>query len=153
MLADFARAAPCPVTIRRNDERLGAPRNFDQAVRLCSGDLIALADPDHVWHRTKLDRLASALQAHADATYAFSDARLIDSAGREIGGKSLLARRFALSSIRNAFDRSAELDLMLKRDFVYGTTLVIRASARDLVPPVASTWSRDSWFSSILAFL
>jgi glycosyltransferase involved in cell wall biosynthesis len=153
LLAECARAFSIPMTISRNDQRLGAARNFDQAMRLCTGDIIAFADQDDMWHRTKLERLAAALDAHPEAAYAFCDARLIDETGAEVGGKSLLARRFTLPSIREAFARGDELRLMLKRDFIYGTTLALRSSARDLLPPVPETWSHDTWIVNVLACL
>lgn len=153
LLAEFARSSVIPITIRRNEERLGAARNFDQAMRLCTGDVIAFADQDDIWHRTKLERLAAALDAHPEAAYAFCDARLIDESGAEVGGKSLLARRFTLPSIRDAFAGGDELRLMLKRDFIYGTTLALRTSARELLPPVPETWSHDTWIVNVLACL
>lgn len=153
LLAEFARSSAIPLAIRRNDERLGAARNFDQAMRLCAGDIIAFSDQDDIWHRTKLQRLAAALDANVDATYAFCDARLIDESGADAGGKSLLARRFTLPSIRDAFASGDEMRLMLKRDFIYGTTLALRASARDTIPPVPATWSHDTWIVNVLACL
>lgn len=151
LLAELARTSSIPITIRRNVQRLGAARNFDQAMRLCTGEVIAFADQDDIWHRTKLERLVAALDAHPDAPYAFCDARLIDGSDADVGGKSLLARRFTLASIRDAFGRGDELRLMLKRDFIYGTTLALRASARDLLPPVPATWSHDTWIVNVLA--
>lgn len=153
LISEFARTSSVPITIRRNEQRLGAARNFDQAMRLCSGDVIAFADQDDIWHRTKLERLANALDANPDAAYAFCDARLIDESGTDVGGKSLLARRFTLPSIHDAFAEGDELRLMLKRDFIYGTTLALRSSARDLLPPVPEIWSHDTWIVNVLACL
>lgn len=50
----FAKRAPFPVHIYRNEERLGYRANFMKAAGLCSGDLIAFCDQDDVWHRQKL---------------------------------------------------------------------------------------------------
>ena len=113
--------------------------------------LIALADQDDVWLREKLAKLHLALESHPGAAYAFCNARLIDAEGREIGGKPLLDRRFASDDISRRFDQRRELDLLLKRDFVYGTTLLFRADLRDLVLPIGASWSHDSWIVNMLA--
>jgi glycosyltransferase involved in cell wall biosynthesis len=47
-------AAPFPVYIFRNEERLGFADNFLQAASYCEGDLIAFCDQDDVWLSKKL---------------------------------------------------------------------------------------------------
>lgn len=153
ILESFAASAPVPVRITRNERTIGVTPNFAQAIQLCSGDLIALADQDDIWLPDKLQYLTGTLASREDAAFAFSDARLIDQNGRDLGGKSLLARRFTLHSIRRAFEKQRELDLMLKRDFIYGTTLMFRAEHRDLILPIPTSWSHDTWIANILTLL
>ena len=152
-LESFAASASFPVRITQNGRTIGVTPNFAQAISLCSGDLIVLADQDDIWMPDKLQRLSTALASRADAAFAFSDARLIDQRGRNLGGKSLLARRFTIDSIRRAFDDQRELDLMLKRDFIYGTTLMFRDEHRDLILPIPASWSHDTWIANILTLL
>ena len=146
----FARAAAFAVRVMRNETRLGVAKNYERAIGLCDGSLIALADQDDVWAPEKLRRLAGAVE-HAGAAYAFCDARIVDEDGRDLGGSSLLVRRFSLSRIEQAFRDGRELDLLLKRDFVYGTTLVFRAVHRDLLLPIGDHWSHDSWIVNVAA--
>jgi hypothetical protein len=40
---------------------------------------------------------------------------------------------------------------MLKRDFIYGTTLMIRAAERSRFQPIPLTWSHDTWIVNCLA--
>jgi Glycosyl transferase family 2 len=47
-------AAPFPVHIHRNQQRLGYADNFLQAASLCTGDLVAFCDQDDVWLPEKL---------------------------------------------------------------------------------------------------
>ncbi len=54
ILEAFARRAPFPVRIERNDVRLRSTRNFEKAIGLCTGDLIATSDQDDVWLPEKL---------------------------------------------------------------------------------------------------
>jgi len=43
--------------IYQNDKNLGYNRNFEKAISLCSGDLIAIADQDDIWLQDKLSSL------------------------------------------------------------------------------------------------
>src|SRR4051794_15860948 len=45
----FADSAPFRVRLHVNEENLGSTKNFERAVSLCEGDLIALCDQDDVW--------------------------------------------------------------------------------------------------------
>ena len=37
-----------------NEKNLGFKKNFEKAIGLCSGDYIALADQDDIWHENHL---------------------------------------------------------------------------------------------------
>lgn len=148
----FAAGAPFPVRLLRNTTNVGPSKNFERAIAACAGELIALADQDDLWLPRKLERLCSAMKA-PDVAYAFCDATLVDDAGLTLGARTLLARRFTLASIRDSFAAGDEVRLLLKRDFVYGTTLMFRAGVRDLVLPIPATWSHDSWIANVLACL
>jgi glycosyltransferase involved in cell wall biosynthesis len=50
----FAAAAPFPVRLHRNHERLGYRANFMQAAELCRAEVIAFCDQDDVWEPHKL---------------------------------------------------------------------------------------------------
>ncbi|CAL4869881.1 hypothetical protein MMA231_04173 (plasmid) [Asticcacaulis sp. MM231] len=52
--AAFAKTAPFPVVLSKNDTRLGFQDNFLKAARLCSGRYVAFCDQDDVWFPEKL---------------------------------------------------------------------------------------------------
>ncbi len=149
ILDDFAATAGFPVHVVRNPTRLGAFKNFERAAGLCGGAYIALADQDDVWVPEKLQRLRDALARDPRAGYAFSNADLIDADGRAVGGRALLDRRYPIGRIERAFGRHRGLALMLKRDFIYGTTLMIRGDLRDLISPMPDRWSHDTWACTV----
>lgn len=60
----FAREAPFPVTLHRNDVRIGVGDNFMRAAEQCGGDLVAFADQDDVWRPHKLARSVAAIAEH-----------------------------------------------------------------------------------------
>src|SRR5688500_4890011 len=51
------QASRLPHRLVQNRERLGVSRNFDQAIRLCTHDLVVLSDQDDVWRHDRLERL------------------------------------------------------------------------------------------------
>jgi glycosyltransferase involved in cell wall biosynthesis len=56
IIAAFAKTAPFPVNVYRNEIRLGYRANFMRAASLCQSDLIAFCDQDDYWYPTKLAR-------------------------------------------------------------------------------------------------
>ncbi len=77
----FAGVAPFPVSVHRNEQRLGYGMNFLKAASLCSGDVISFSDQDDVWLPAKLERLRKAFE-HLQADFVahsaeVSDARLM----------------------------------------------------------------------------
>src|SRR2546426_7732246 len=76
----YAGTVEFPVRVHRNSQRLGPAKNFEQALSLCRGDIVALSDQDDVWRPEKLRVLEEALCVD-DAGYAFSDAVLVDETG------------------------------------------------------------------------
>ena len=69
----------------RNETRLGIVRNFEKALRLCTGDLLFPADQDDVWDSDKLAILAEFLEREADCDLVFCNSRVVDAGLREMG--------------------------------------------------------------------
>jgi glycosyltransferase involved in cell wall biosynthesis len=93
ILEAYARRDP-RVRLHRNAENLGYRRNFERALGLCSGELVAPCDQDDVWHPTKLRRLVAAL---GGAPAAYCDSQLVDEAGRPMGRR--MSQLFAAGPI------------------------------------------------------
>jgi len=54
VVAAFAKDAPFPVHVYRNETRLGFRGNFMRAASLCNSDLIAFCDQDDYWYPHKI---------------------------------------------------------------------------------------------------
>lgn len=65
-----------------NTRNLGFVRNFERAISLCQGGLIAPCDQDDVWLHQKLRTLANCIGEHS---MAYCDSELIDAQGRGLG--------------------------------------------------------------------
>lgn len=74
----FAGESSIPITLHINDRNLGSVKNFERAITLCTGDVIALSDQDDVWRSDKLHLFESVLNKSPSAGIIFSDAEIVD---------------------------------------------------------------------------
>lgn len=73
----FASSAQFPVHLHVNEFNLGIGKNFEQAIRLCTGEVICLSDCDDVWYTNKLQRIEETFSASPAVGIVFSDADLV----------------------------------------------------------------------------
>lgn len=149
ILKRFRTSAPFPVNVILNSRRLGSTRNFDQAIGLTRGDLIALCDQDDRWAPTKLERLSDALAADPFLGGVFSDANLIDGEGRPVGMRLFARHKFTAAKQRNFI--ASPTATLLKYDIVTGATLMFRASIRRYCSPIPASWVHDGWLAWMIA--
>jgi len=147
ILSAFATQAPFDVRIFVNEDRLGVVKNFEKAISLCRGDIIALSDQDDIWKLHKLARLAEAFQQHPDTAYAFSDAEMVDDLGAPLG--YTLWDAVGLRKSLAKFSGPRQLQMLLKKSLVTGATLAFRSSLKDVVLPIPSDWMHDGWIASL----
>lgn len=145
ILEQFASAAPFEVRILHNTTRLGVADNFARAIADCSGEIIALADQDDVWHPQKLARLAQAL-SQPDAQAAFSDADVVDADLRPLGYTMWQRVRFTTGE-RMRMARGDGFSVLLKHSIVTGATLAFRSHMRDVALPIPVGWAHDAWLA------
>jgi glycosyltransferase involved in cell wall biosynthesis len=150
ILADFARFAPFPVSVRVNQRNLGVTRNFEQAIQRCTGDVIALADQDDRWYPGKLAALEATFTAHPQAGLVFSDADVIDGGGASLGYTLWRSVRFDDAQQR-AVRSGQAVSVLLKHPVVTGATLAFRSSLRDRLLPIAPDCVHDEWIALIAA--
>ncbi|MEL6688932.1 MAG: glycosyltransferase [Pseudomonadota bacterium] len=77
-VSEFARSAPFPVRIHRNETNLGYARNFLETAKRCNGDWIAFCDQDDVWLPHKLADAAKAIEQNASCVLVLQEAWLCD---------------------------------------------------------------------------
>ena len=85
ILQDFAASAGFPVRLTRNQSNLGFVANFERAIQLCQGDLIALSDQVDIWDSTRLQRSEQEFLEHPEVGLVFSDADIIDDQDQPTG--------------------------------------------------------------------
>ncbi len=81
IVESFAQRAPFPVRVFRNPRNLGYVLNFEQAIGLCSMDLVFLCDQDDVWDPRKIETLHNVFAAEPQVGLALHDFVRIDAHG------------------------------------------------------------------------
>jgi glycosyltransferase involved in cell wall biosynthesis len=149
ILNQFAGIARFPVKLFRNATNLGSSKNFEQAIRLCEGDLIALSDQDDIWYENRLEQCARALISDSAAGLVFSDADIIDEQDR-LTGERLWHRLGFLEKPRHDL-LAGKFVVLAKQRFVTGATAMFRAALRDRFLPIGDGWVHDEWIALISA--
>ena len=149
ILKRFQVEAPFAVKVIRNSQRLGSTKNFDQAIGVTCGDLVALCDQDDRWGSTKLERLSEALCEDPFLGGVFSDANLIDEDGGKIGQRLFEKHNFTPSKQRNFV--SCPTATLLKYDVVTGATLMFRTAICRYSSPIPVSWVHDGWLAWMIA--
>ncbi len=150
VLRAFAEHHSVPVKIVVNDTRLGVTKNFEQAVSLCTGDIILLCDQDDRWRADKVAVLREQLLERR-VDLAFSNARIVLQDLRPAGYRLWESIWFDESEQRRV--RAADAVAVLARHAVAaGSTLAFRAEYLPLVLPFPEIPNcHDVWITLLLA--
>ena len=149
ILESFAKTAPFQVCIFRNAGNLGYTKNFEKAIGLCDGDLIALSDQDDAWYPHKLETLCSILEGDRNIGGVFSDADLMNLTSGTTKG-TLWKKYYFNSRQQHRFQDGGALEVLLQRAVVTGMTLIFRADLRRKLLPIPPSWEHDGWLAFIL---
>jgi hypothetical protein len=148
----FAASVSFPVRIHANSKNLGFIKNFEQAIDLTSGDVIALCDHDDVWLPTKLARVNIEFDNAKDVGLVFSDAEVVNedlsATGLTLWQKvGLKKSELANLQAGNGFDS------LLPGATVTGATAAFHSRYKELVLPIPDdlTIIHDAWIAALIA--
>jgi glycosyltransferase involved in cell wall biosynthesis len=150
IVRNFANKTAFPVRLEINEENLGSTKNFERAIGLCQGEIIALADQDDAWQAEKLSRMASAFEHDEHIGAVFSDANLIDE-DSQLLSKTLWDSLLFNSREQRKFEHGQGLEVLLKHAVITGATMAFRSKFRDLTIPIPSTHVHDHWIALLIA--
>lgn len=149
IVEEFLRHTRFPVRLVVNTANVGSTKNFEQAIRLCQGQIVALADQDDIWYPNKLERLKQAFLK--DGTVAvFSDAELIDEESKSIGCRLWPTVGFNRRE-QKAFKKKGALAILIKHPVVTGACMAFRRDLFDRMTPFPREEIHDQWMSFLLA--
>jgi len=92
IIGGFARTAPFPIRVYRNEVNLGFTLNFLQTAARCSGELIAFCDQDDIWLPNKLERCVGVFRDR-DIVLMIHSAEVIDETGAKLGKRHPVVER------------------------------------------------------------
>ena len=150
ILDAFAGNSPFPVRIHTSAANRGSNKNFEKAILLCAGDIIALADQDDFWFPEKLARIADAFSGNPSAGIVFSDALLADEHLNPLG--ATLWDRFEFTrKRRKKFDSGNAWKVLLEKNTVTGATMAFKKSYAGAILPFPPSWVHDAWIAFIVS--
>jgi glycosyltransferase involved in cell wall biosynthesis len=147
IVRSFAARVPFDVRIVRNEQRLGCNKNFEQAISLCTGDIIFLCDHDDVWHPEKIALIAGLMQDD-NVGAAFGNA--------EVVGDDLVPKGFTLWDTcdfnperRKRFAAGDQFPELIANNVMQGAAAAFKASLRPAILPIPREWPHDYWIALI----
>jgi glycosyltransferase involved in cell wall biosynthesis len=149
VIRDFVMRAPFPVRLRVNCERMGSTRNFEAAIRECSGEIIFLCDQDDIWNSNKIALIEECFMRDATAGAVFSDAKVFHE-NKEIPESTLWKSIRFSHRERTQIAADEAATVLLRHPVVTGATMAFRSSLREFVLPIPSIWIHDAWISLLI---
>lgn len=129
------------IKIEFNEKNLGFIKNFDKAIRLCSGDFIAMSDQDDVWTENHLEILLNNIGNHY---LICSNAELVDSDGKSLND---FVRPDGFTVCQNGDEQIIQ---QLVRNVVQGCTALFRKELIKYFFPIPETAiAHDTWLGDI----
>ena len=127
------------VRVIRNSQNIGFVRNFDKAIRECSGEFIALSDQDDIWFPEKIESLYREI---GDNWLIYSRIEVVDSTGAKLGWEFPQVKRL---------EGGCALALIL-RNCVTGHACLMRRELLELaLPAMPEMPLHDQWLAIVAA--
>jgi glycosyltransferase involved in cell wall biosynthesis len=149
MIRSFAASANCSVKVFANHKNVGFIANFERAIQLCTGDLIALSDQDDSWYPMRLERCEQEFAARPEVGLVFSDADIIDGQDQSTGMR--LWQNFGFVGELRQRMLAGDYSVLAKNRFVTGATVMFRSRLREYCLPIGSGWLHDEWIAATAA--
>lgn len=148
IVRSFAASVSFPVKVFTNQRNLGSTKNFERAIQLCSGDLIALSDQDDIWLPHRIARSEQELDQHPEAGFVFSDGEIVDDQEQPVGSRMWPSTQFS-QALREEL-MAGQYDLLFKYRFVTGATVMFRSRLRAVCLPIPPDWIHDEWLAAVV---
>ncbi|MGA2425878.1 MAG: glycosyltransferase family 2 protein [Terriglobales bacterium] len=149
IIREFALRSPFPTRLVVNQKNLGSTKNFEKAISLSQGEIVALADQDDVWYRHKLDTIEKAFLQSSEIVAAFSDADMVDDKSRLL--KFHLWPTFCFDRAEQSqFAKGNAVGVLTIHPVVTGATMAFRKQFFEPMAPIPANEIHDSWISFLL---
>jgi len=132
-----------------NIENLGVIKNFEQAIKCCSGDIIFTCDQDDVWLPQKIEKMQSQFLGNNDYMAVFSNATLVNENLDSLNVDLWSTLKFNSGEIINKEEQL--IKVLLKHCVVTGAALAFRREVFDEMLPFSKYWIHDGWIAILLS--
>lgn len=153
LVTKITENAPFPVKIHVNKKNIGSTRNFEQCLKMCTGDVIVLTDQDDIWHKDRVKIQLDWLQKHPEKDAVFSNADVIND-DSETQNSTIWERIEFTPAQREKWLSGKAYEILFDGFVVTGATVAIRKSAVDFLVPFPEhipLLIHDAWIALILA--
>ncbi|MGI4021609.1 MAG: glycosyltransferase family 2 protein [Janthinobacterium lividum] len=123
------------IKVYQNKTNLGFAKNFEHALSLCSGELIALSDQDDIWHIDKISKQATSI---GDNLFIYHDSEFILQDGQSLNKK--------MSDIVNLY-RGANSEAFLFFNCVSGHSILMKQELVEKALPLKEGHFHDWWLA------
>jgi glycosyltransferase involved in cell wall biosynthesis len=128
------------IKVHVNKTNVGYTKNFEQAVKAATGDVIAIADQDDIWLETKIEKLVNAWRDESPLIY--SGALMF---------RDRLPDKFELAPNYRQFEGQDARRIFL-RNTISGHALMIKRDFLKLVLPFKEGVMYDWWMGVVAAY-
>jgi glycosyltransferase involved in cell wall biosynthesis len=141
-----------PISLHCNEKNLGAVKNFERAIGLCTGNIIALSDQDDVWREDKLYLIEQAFRSTPTAGLVFSDAEIVDEKLNSLNRRMWDEVEFNKNK-RKLVAQGRALDVLITGWTVTGATMAFRSEYKKLALPIPThvPMIHDGWIALSIA--
>jgi glycosyltransferase involved in cell wall biosynthesis len=136
ILEDYASRCP-QLKIYKNRQNLGFTGNFEKAVKLCTGELVALCDQDDIW---ELEKIALQVAAIKDNVFIYHDSEFVHEDGTTMNKK--------MSDLMNLY-RGDDPKTFLFFNCVSGHSILLRKTLLDAALPLKKGYFHDWWLAYV----
>lgn len=152
LLESFARTSPIPVSLYFADQNAGSVKNFERAINLCNGDVIALSDQDDVWRNDKLQLIEDTFRRSPATGLVFSDGEIVNRNLKPLGQRLWNAVGFDAHK-QKLMRAGKSLDVLVTGWRVTGATMAFRSEYVKLVLPIPANIAmiHDGWIALTIA--
>lgn len=128
----FATKTKTKFNIIINTKNKGVVENFRQAISLCTGDYIFLADQDDIWIPQKIDIIIDYFNNNPNVDTIFTDAHLIGAQGESLDKYSLWDTIGFSSIVKKQFTKGYGLEIIAHDNIATGATMCIKRNAKNI---------------------
>jgi glycosyltransferase involved in cell wall biosynthesis len=136
ILKEYAANYPF-IKVFVNPENLGYIKNFEKALKLCSGEFIALSDQDDIWDLHKIEKQVKAIGYHL---LIYHDSEFVDQNGQLLNKK--------MSDIMNLY-RGDQPESFLFFNCISGHSVLMKKELRDELLPFPNAYFHDWWMGYV----